>query len=198
MFSGGSTAFGAPPNTPGECGGHRAAGRAGRSPIAARSSAPSGFGLAVGGEKLINRRSVPSPEKNYFYPIAQGYQDQPVRASIVKGGEIRILTKSGEKTVSPETRSPRRGRRQVAAREFPGRERHRSQPGGVPLLEIVSEPDMRSAEEAVAYAKALHFLIVEEIEICDGNMQEGSFRCDANVSVRRPVRARNAGRDQET
>jgi len=57
---------------------------------------------------------------------------------------------------------------------------------GVPLLEIVSEPDMRSAEEAVAYARALHFLVVEEIEICDGNMQEGSFRCDANVSVRRP------------
>src|SRR5207253_2873955 len=57
---------------------------------------------------------------------------------------------------------------------------------GTPLLEIVSEPDMGSAEEAVAYAKALYFIIVEEIEICDGNMQEGSFRCDANVSVRRP------------
>jgi aspartyl-tRNA(Asn)/glutamyl-tRNA(Gln) amidotransferase subunit B len=143
------------------------------------------FGLAVGGEKVINRRSV-FARKNYFYPdLPKGYQISQYELPIVKGGEIRILTKSGEKTI----RLTRAHLEEDAGKslhenfqDMSGIDLNRA---GVPLLEIVSEPDMRSAEEAVAYAKALHAL-VRWIDICDGNMQEGSFRCDANVSVRRP------------
>ena len=145
------------------------------------------FGLAVNGgsDKHIARRSV-FARKNYFYPdLPKGYQISQYELPIVKGGEIRILTKSGEKTV----RLTRAHLEEDAGKslhenfqDMSGIDLNRA---GVPLLEIVSEPDMRSAEEAVAYAKTLHVL-VRWIDICDGNMQEGSFRCDANVSVRRP------------
>src|SRR5260221_11076533 len=185
MFSGGSTAFGAPPNPQANAGDSAVPGWL---PVPNRGAVERAirFGLAVGGEKVINRRSV-FARKNYFYPdLPKGYQISQFELPIVKGGEIRILTKSGEKTV----RLTRAHLEEDAGKslhenfqDVSGIDLNRA---GVPLLEIVSEPDMRSAEEAVAYAKALHFLIVEEIEICDGNMQEGSFRCDANVSVRRP------------
>src|SRR5258705_436217 len=188
MFSGGSTAFGAPPNTQANA---VDIALPGVLPVANRGAVERAirFGLAVGGEKVINRRSV-CARKNYFYPdLHKGYQISQFELPIVKGGEIRILTKSGEKTI----RLTRAHLEEDAGKslhenfqDMSGIDLNRA---GVPLLEIVSEPDMRSAEEAVAYAKALHFLIVEEIEICDGNMQEGSFRCDANVSVRRPVAA---------
>ncbi len=144
------------------------------------------FGLAVGGEKLINRRSV-FARKNYFYPdLPKGYQISQYELPIVKGGELRILTKSGEKAIRltrAHLEEDAGKSLHEAFQDMSGIDLNRA---GVPLLEIVSEPDMRSAEEAAAYARALHFLVVEEIEICDGNMQEGSFRCDANVSVRRP------------
>ena len=185
MFSGGSTAFGAPPNTQANA---VDIALPGVLPVANKGAVERAirFGLAVGGEKLINRRSV-FARKNYFYPdLPKGYQISQFELPIVKGGEIRILTKSGEKTI----RLTRAHLEEDAGKslhenfqDMSGIDLNRA---GVPLLEIVSEPDMRSAEEAVAYAKALHFLIVEEIEICDGNMQEGSFRCDANVSIRRP------------
>ena len=210
MFSGASTAFGAAPNTlasavdialPGVL------------PVANRGAVERAirFGLAVGGEKLINRRSV-FARKNYFYPdLPKGYQISQYELPIVKGGEIRILTKSGEKAIrltrahlEEDTGKSFHGEALSAVpgygvaslmvpgvpavnesrdlRQLSGIDLNRA---GVPLLEIVSEPDMRSAEEAVAYAKVLHSL-VRWIDICDGNMQEGSFRCDANVSVRRP------------
>src|SRR5258705_13101200 len=184
MFSGASTAFGAAPNT-----------QASAVDIAlpcvltvankADVERAIRFGLAVGGEKVINRRSV-FARKNYFYPdLPKAYQISQYELPIVKGGEIRILTKNGEKTV----RLTRAHLEEDAGKslhenfqDLSGIDLNRA---GVPLLEIVSERDMRSAEEAVAYAKALHAL-VRWIDICDGNMQEGSFRCDANVSVRLP------------
>jgi aspartyl-tRNA(Asn)/glutamyl-tRNA(Gln) amidotransferase subunit B len=184
MFSGASTAFGAAPNTQASA---VDIALPGVLPVANRAAVERAirFGLAVGGEKVINRRSV-FARKNYFYPdLPKGYQISQFELPIIKGGEIRILTKSGEKTV----RLTRAHLEEDAGkslhenfRDVSGIDLNRA---GVPLLEIVSEPDMRSADEAVAYAKTLHSL-VRWIDICDGNMQEGSFRCDANVSVRRP------------
>jgi len=185
MFSGASTAFGAAPNTQASA---VDIALPGVLPVANRGAVERAirFGLAVGGEKMINRRSV-FARKNYFYPdLPKGYQISQYELPIVKGGEIRILTKSGEKAIRltrAHLEEDAGKSLHEAFQDSSGIDLNRA---GVPLLEIVSEPDMQSAEEAVAYAKALHFLIVEEIEICDGNMQEGSFRCDANVSVRRP------------
>ena len=185
MFSSASTAFGAPPNTQASA---VDIALPGVLPVANKAAVERAirFGLAVGGEKLINRRSV-FARKNYFYPdLPKGYQISQYELPIVKGGEIRILTKSGEKAIRltrAHLEEDAGKSLHEAFQDSSGIDLNRA---GVPLLEIVSEPDMQSAEEAVAYAKALHFLIVEEIEICDGNMQEGSFRCDANVSVRRP------------
>ena len=184
MFSGASTAFGAPPNTQASA---VDIALPGVLPVANRGAVERAirFGLAVGGEKLINRRSV-FARKNYFYPdLPKGYQISQYELPIVKGGEIRILTKSGEKAIRltrAHLEEDAGKSLHEAFRDSSGIDLNRA---GVPLLEIVSEPDMRSAEEAVAYAKALHAL-VRWIDICDGNMQEGSFRCDANVSVRRP------------
>ena len=184
MFSGASTAFGAAPNTQASA---VDIALPGVLPVTNKAAVERAirFGLAVGGEKVINRHSV-FARKNYFYPdLPKGYQISQYELPIVKGGEIRILTKSGEKTV----RLTRAHLEEDAGKslhenfqDVSGIDLNRA---GVPLLEIVSEPDMRSAEEAVAYAKTLHAL-VRWIDICDGNMQEGSFRCDANVSVRRP------------
>jgi len=184
MFSGASTAFGAPPN--------RQASAVdialpGVLPVANKGAVERAirFGLAVGGEKVINRRSV-FARKNYFYPdLPKGYQISQYELPIVKGGEIRILTKSGEKTIRLTRAHLEEDAGKSLHEDFQDMSGIDLNRAGVPLLEIVSEPDMRSAEEAVAYAKALHAL-VRWIDICDGNMQEGSFRCDANVSVRRP------------
>ncbi len=153
------------------------------------------FGLAVGA--TINRRSV-FARKNYFYPdLPKGYQISQYEIPIVQGGALAIAAKGGTKTVHL-TRAhleedagkslhtlgvldERDGNAGGDLQEQTGIDLNRA---GTPLLEIVSEPDLRSAQEAVAYAKTLHAL-VQWIGICDGNMQEGSFRCDANVSVRR-------------
>src|SRR5207244_9709008 len=134
--------------------------------------------------KNINRRSI-FARKNYFYPdLPKGYQISQFELPIVQGGEIPIVSTTRGKLKIRLTRAH--------LEEDTGKSLHEDFQGmsgidlnrtGVPLLEIVSEPDMRGAEEAVAYAKALHAL-VRWIGICDGNMQEGSFRCDANVSVR--------------
>jgi len=186
MFSGASTAFGAAPNTQASA---VDIALPGVLPVANKAAVERAirFGLAVGGEKLINRRSV-FARKNYFYPdLPKGYQISQYELPIVKGGEIPIISPTRGETKIRLTRAHLEedaGKSlHEAFRDMSGIDLNRA---GVPLLEIVSEPDMRSAEEAVAYAKALHSLIVEELEICDGNMQEGSFRCDANVSVRRP------------
>jgi len=185
MFSGAATAFGAAPNTQ-ACAVDIAL--PGVLPVVNREAVAKAvrFGLAVNGNTAvnINRRSI-FARKNYFYPdLPKGYQISQYETPIVKGGSITIFANGREKTV----RLTRAHLEEDAGKslhegfhDFTGIDLNRA---GTPLLEIVSEPDMRSAQEAVAYAKALHRLIVEDIQICDGNMQEGSFRCDANVSVR--------------
>jgi aspartyl-tRNA(Asn)/glutamyl-tRNA(Gln) amidotransferase subunit B len=144
------------------------------------------FGCAV--EARIAERSV-FARKNYFYPdLPKGYQISQYELPVVQGGSVSCLVspRPGE----PYTKTVRLTRAHLE--EDAGKSLHeafRDQSGidlnraGTPLLEIVSEPDMRSSAEAVAYARALHALVVW-LDICDGNMQEGSFRCDANVSVR--------------
>jgi aspartyl-tRNA(Asn)/glutamyl-tRNA(Gln) amidotransferase subunit B len=143
------------------------------------------FGLAIGA--TIAPRSV-FARKNYFYPdLPKGYQISQFELPVVVGGRIAFVL---EKDGKPELRSVQLTRAHLE--EDAGKSLHEDYAGmsgidlnraGTPLLEIVTEPDMRSAAEAVAYAKALHSLVMW-LGICDGNMQEGSFRCDANVSVR--------------
>src|SRR5688572_2104632 len=182
MFSGASTEFGAPPNTQ-ACAVDIAL--PGVLPVLNQRAVECAirFGLAVGGRDGVSRRSI-FARKNYFYPdLPKGYQISQYEIPIVRSGTIGINAGGNEKTV----RLTRAHLEEDAGksvhegyRDFTGIDLNRA---GTPLLEIVSEPEMRSAEEAVAYAKALHSL-VRWIGICDGNMQEGSFRCDANVSVR--------------
>jgi len=182
IFSGAATAFGAAPNT-------QAAAvdiaLPGVLPVLNRGAVERAirFGLAVGA--TINRRSV-FARKNYFYPdLPKGYQISQYEIPVVAGGFVPI--------VSPTRGSIRIALTRAHLEEDAGKSLHEDFHGmtgidlnraGTPLLEIVSEPDMRSSDEAVAYAKQLHAL-VQWVGICDGNMQEGSFRCDANVSVRR-------------
>ncbi len=128
--------------------------------------------------------------KNYFYPdLPKGYQISQYEIPVVQGGSLTIATPAGEKIGAPHPRAPRGRRRQVAARGLAGGRGRcpasTSTAPGTPLLEIVSEPDMPRPAEAVAYARRCTRWS-RWIGICDGNMQEGSFRCDANVSVRRP------------
>ncbi len=190
MFSGAPTAFGAAPNTQASA---VDIALPGTLPVANRGAVERAirFGLAVGG--TINRRSV-FARKNYFYPdLPKGYQISQYEAPIVAGGTVAILLAGGEKTIRL-TRAHLEEDAGKLLHEIAG-SAHSAlghvmtgvdlNRAGIPLLEIVSEPDLRSAEEAVAYAKTLHAL-VRWIDVCDGNMQEGSFRCDANVSVRRP------------
>ena len=180
MFSGASTAFGAAPNTQASA---VDIALPGVLPVANRAAIEKAvrFGLAI--DAKINRRSI-FARKNYFYPdLPKGYQISQYETPIVQGGTVSIFVDGNEKVV----RLTRAHLEEDAGKslheglhDFSGIDLNRA---GTPLLEIVSEPDMRSAQEAVAYAKALHAL-VRWIDICDGNMQEGSFRCDANVSVR--------------
>ncbi len=180
LFSGASTAFGAPPNTQASAvdialPGVLPAANAGAVERAIR------FGLAVGG--AISPRSV-FARKNYFYPdLPKGYQISQYELPIVRGGSIAIRVGGAEKTVRLTRAHLEEDAGKSLHEDFHGMSGIDLNRAGTPLLEIVSEPDMRSAEEAVAYAKTLHAL-VRWIDICDGNMQEGSFRCDANVSVR--------------
>ena len=181
MFSGASTAFGAAPNAQASA---VDIALPGVLPVvnAAAVEMSVKFGLAIGGE--INRRSV-FARKNYFYPdLPKGYQISQYELPIVKGGSLTIVLPEGEKTIRLT---------RAHLEEDAGKSLHEDLHGmtgidlnraGIPLLEIVSEPDLRGAREAVAYARAMHAL-VRWIGICDGNMQEGSFRCDANVSVRK-------------
>ena len=187
MFSGASTEFGAAPNTQANA---VDIALPGVLPLANREAVAMAvrFGLAVNDGKAdnINRRSV-FARKNYFYPdLPKGYQISQFELPIVKGGVVRITVSGVDKTVRLTRAHLEEDAGKSLHEDFHGMSGIDLNRAGTPLLEIVSEPDMRSAEEAVAYAKALHHLVVEEIEICDGNMQEGSFRCDANVSVRRP------------
>jgi len=140
------------------------------------------FGLAIGA--TIGRRSV-FARKNYFYPdLPKGYQISQYDRPIVTGGGLEVLLNDGSVKRIGITRAHLEEDAGKSVHDlFPGASAIDLNRAGTPLLEIVSEPDLRSAEEAVVYLKCLHTL-VRYLEICDGNMQEGSFRCDANVSVR--------------
>jgi aspartyl-tRNA(Asn)/glutamyl-tRNA(Gln) amidotransferase subunit B len=188
IFSGASTAYGAPPNTqacvidlalPGVL------------PVLNRGAVERAikFGLSVGAK--INSPSI-FARKNYFYPdLPKGYQISQFELPVVQGGTIHIQVDSAEKTVRLTRAHLEEDAGKSLHEDFHGMSGIDLNRAGTPLLEIVSEPDMRSSAEAVAYAKTLHAL-VRWIGICDGNMQEGSFRCDANVSVR-PVGTEKLG-----
>src|SRR5581483_3056634 len=140
------------------------------------------FGLAIGA--AINRRSV-FARKNYFYPdLPKGYQISQYELPIVAKGRVTIDIDGQEKVVGITRAHLEEDAGKSLHEDFHGMSGIDLNRAGTPLLEIVSEPDLRSAKEAVAYLKKLHQLVVY-LGICDGNMQEGSFRCDANVSVRR-------------
>jgi aspartyl-tRNA(Asn)/glutamyl-tRNA(Gln) amidotransferase subunit B len=180
MFSEAPTAFGAAPNTQANA---VDIALPGVLPVANRGAVERAirFGLAVGG--TVHQRSV-FARKNYFYPdLPKGYQISQYELPIVTGGSVRIRSGESEKRVRLTRAHLEEDAGKSLHEDFHGMSGIDLNRAGTPLLEIVSEPDMRSAEEAVAYAKALHAL-VRWIDICDGNMQEGSFRCDANVSVR--------------
>jgi aspartyl-tRNA(Asn)/glutamyl-tRNA(Gln) amidotransferase subunit B len=182
IFSGSSTAYGAPPNAQADL---VDLGYPGVLPVlngaAVRMAVK--FGLAIAAQ--VAQHSV-FARKNYFYPdLPKGYQISQYELPIVAQGELHIVLEDGTRK--------RVGITRAHLEEDAGKSLHEglgNQTGidlnraGTPLLEIVSEPDLRSAKEAIAYMKKIHTL-VRYLEICDGNMQEGSFRCDANVSVRR-------------
>jgi aspartyl-tRNA(Asn)/glutamyl-tRNA(Gln) amidotransferase subunit B len=189
IFSGSATAYGAAPNAQANL---VDLGYPGVLPVlngeAVRMAVK--FGLAIGAK--VARRSV-FARKNYFYPdLPKGYQISQYEQPIVEAGTVEILLEDGARKVVGVTRAHLEEDAGKSLHEGLGRasgiDLNRA---GTPLLEIVSEPDMRSAREAIAYMKKVHTL-VRYLEICDGNMQEGSFRCDANVSVR-PKGAREFG-----
>src|SRR6202162_1858059 len=182
IFSGAATAYGAPPNSQASL---VDLAYPGVLPVlnaeAVRMAVK--FGLAIGA--TITRRSI-FARKNYFYPdLPKGYQISQYEHPVVSRGSLELVLDDGTAKTIGVTRAH--------LEEDAGKSLHEGlanatgidlNRAGTPLLEIVSEPDMRSAKEAIAYLKAIHSL-VRYLEICDGNMQEGSFRCDANVSVRR-------------
>jgi aspartyl-tRNA(Asn)/glutamyl-tRNA(Gln) amidotransferase subunit B len=180
IFSGASTAFGAAPNSQ-ACAVDIAL--PGTLPVLNRAAVEHAirFGLAVGA--TLNRRSI-FARKNYFYPdLPKGYQISQYETPVVAGGSLRIFSPS-ERTIRITRAHLEEDAGKSLHEDFHGMSGIDLNRAGTPLLEIVSEPDLRGAKEAVAYARALHALVVW-IGICDGNMQEGSFRCDANVSVRK-------------
>ncbi|MEC5398726.1 Asp-tRNA(Asn)/Glu-tRNA(Gln) amidotransferase subunit GatB [Uliginosibacterium sp. H1] len=186
IFSGASTAFGAEPNVQASA---VDIALPGVLPVLNKGAVERAirFGLAIGAE--VAPRSV-FARKNYFYPdLPKGYQISQFELPVVQGGEITIQVGEGDKAYEKVVHLTRAHLEEDAGKslheDFHGQSGIDLNRAGTPLLEIVTEPDMSSSAEAVAYAKALHAL-VQWIDICDGNMQEGSFRCDANVSVRKP------------
>jgi aspartyl-tRNA(Asn)/glutamyl-tRNA(Gln) amidotransferase subunit B len=187
IFSGSSTRFGAAPNTQASA---VDLALPGTLPVMNRGAVERAirFGLAVGAK--VAPLSI-FARKNYFYPdLPKGYQISQYETPVVQGGAVSFFVEGA--------RGAREAHKVQLTRahleEDAGKSLHEDYAGqtgidlnraGTPLLEIVTEPDMRSSAEAVAYARALHTLVTW-LDICDGNMQEGSFRCDANVSVRRP------------
>ncbi|MCX7056710.1 MAG: Asp-tRNA(Asn)/Glu-tRNA(Gln) amidotransferase subunit GatB, partial [Proteobacteria bacterium] len=182
IFSGSATAYGAAPNSQANL---VDLGYPGVLPVLNREAVRMAvkFGLATGSK--VATRSI-FARKNYFYPdLPKGYQISQYERPIVENGSLEVMLDDGSRKTIGITRAH--------LEEDAGKSLHEGlanasgidlNRAGTPLLEIVSEPDMRSAKEAIAYLKKVHTL-VRYLEICDGNMQEGSFRCDANVSVRR-------------
>ncbi|WP_319242270.1 Asp-tRNA(Asn)/Glu-tRNA(Gln) amidotransferase subunit GatB [uncultured Propionivibrio sp.] len=196
IFSGSSTAFGAAPNVQANA---VDLALPGVLPVLNRGAVECAirFGLAVEGE--VAPKSV-FARKNYFYPdLPKGYQISQYELPVVVGGKLSITLGEGDAAVEKTINLTRAHLEEDAGKslheDFHGKSGIDLNRAGTPLLEIVTEPDMRSSAEAVAYARALHAL-VRWIGICDGNMQEGSFRCDANVSVR-PVGQQEFGTRRE-
>ena len=182
IFSRASTAFGAAPNTQ-ACAVDLAL--PGALPVMNQGAVERAicFGLAVGAQ--IAPRSI-FARKNYFYPdLPKGYQISQFEMPVTLGGELSFELGSEQKTVRLVRAHLEEDAGKSLHEDFIGSSGIDLNRAGTPLLEIVTEPDLRSSDEAVAYAKELHRLVTW-IGICDGNMQEGSFRCDANVSVRKP------------
>jgi len=182
IFSRASTAFGAEPNTQ-ACAVDLAL--PGTLPVMNREAVACAIKLGLALGSTIAPRSI-FARKNYFYPdLPKGYQISQFEIPVVQGGEVSFFLGDEKKTVRLVRAHLEEDAGKSLHEEFHGMSGIDLNRAGTPLLEIVTEPDMRSTEEAVAYAKELH-KIVTWIGICDGNMQEGSFRCDANVSVRKP------------
>jgi len=182
IFSGASTAFGAEPNTQ-ACAVDLAL--PGTLPVMNRAAVDRAIrlGLAVGAK--VAPLSI-FARKNYFYPdLPKGYQISQYEIPVVQGGSIGFLLGGERKTVNLTRAHLEEDAGKSLHEDYHGQTGIDLNRAGTPLLEIVTEPDMRSSAEAVEYARALHALVMW-LGICDGNMQEGSFRCDANVSVRRP------------
>jgi aspartyl-tRNA(Asn)/glutamyl-tRNA(Gln) amidotransferase subunit B len=182
IFSRAPTAFGAEPNTQ-ACAVDLAL--PGTLPVMNKGAVERAieFGLAVGSH--IAPRSI-FARKNYFYPdLPKGYQISQFEIPVVQGGSVQFYLADEPKSVRLVRAHLEEDAGKSLHEDFIGQTGIDLNRAGTPLLEIVTEPDMRSSAEAVAYAKELH-KIVTWIGICDGNMQEGSFRCDANVSVRKP------------
>jgi len=181
IFSGSSTAFGAEPNTQANL---VDLGMPGVLPVLNKRAVEFAvrFGTAINAH--VAKKSI-FERKNYFYPdLPKGYQISQAQLPIVGVGQVEIVMEDGEtKTVGVTRAHLEEDAGKSLHEEFPDQTGIDLNRAGTQLLEIVSEPDMRSAKEAVAYARKIH-QIVTYIGICDGNMQEGSFRCDANVSIR--------------
>lgn len=181
IFSGASTNFGADPNV-NACEVDIAL--PGVLPVLNKKAVEKAiqFGIATGAR--VNRQSI-FARKNYFYPdLPKGYQISQFENPVVEGGEIKISVDGEEKIIRLTRAHLEEDAGKSLHEDFVGMSGIDLNRAGTPLLEIVSEPDMRSAREAVEYARHLHTL-VQWIGVCDGNMQEGNFRCDANVSVRK-------------
>jgi len=182
IFSRASTAFGAEPNTQ-ACAVDLAL--PGTLPVMNKGAVERAIKLGLALGSTIAPRSV-FARKNYFYPdLPKGYQISQFEIPVVQGGSVSFFVGDEPKTVRLVRAHLEEDAGKSLHEDFVGQSGIDLNRAGTPLLEIVTEPDMRSTAEAVAYARELH-KIVTWIGICDGNMQEGSFRCDANVSVRRP------------
>jgi aspartyl-tRNA(Asn)/glutamyl-tRNA(Gln) amidotransferase subunit B len=182
IFSRAPTAFGAEPNTQ-ACAVDLAL--PGTLPVMNREAVAHAIRLGLALGSRIAEQSV-FARKNYFYPdLPKGYQISQFEIPVVQGGEVSFFLGDEKKTVRLVRAHLEEDAGKSLHEDFIGQSGIDLNRAGTPLLEIVTEPDMRSSAEAVAYAKELH-KIVTWIGVCDGNMQEGSFRCDANVSVRKP------------
>ena len=182
IFSGSSTQFGAPANTQASA---VDLALPGTLPVMNKGAVDRAiaFGLAVGAK--VAPQSI-FARKNYFYPdLPKGYQISQYETPVVQGGRIEFFVGDVPHTVALTRAHLEEDAGKSLHEDFAGQTGIDLNRAGTPLLEIVSEPDMRSSQQAVEYAKALHTLVMW-LGICDGNMQEGSFRCDANVSVRKP------------
>ncbi len=191
IFSRAATAFGAEPNTQ-ACAVDLAL--PGTLPVMNKGAVERAiqFGLAIGAH--VAKKSI-FARKNYFYPdLPKGYQISQFEIPVVQGGEIEFFLGEQKMSVRLERAHLEEDAGKSLHEDFVGQTGIDLNRAGTPLLEIVTQPDMRSSAEAVAYAKELH-KIVTWIGICDGNMQEGSFRCDANVSVRKPGEALGTRRE---